>query len=45
MGVSTDLDDCNIPTSIEDLSEEERQEYLGGHGALQRTILDGIQEG
>ena len=28
MGVITDLDKGNISASIEDLSEEERQEYL-----------------
>ena len=28
MGVITDLDEGNISTSIEELSEEERQEYL-----------------
>ena len=42
MGVITDLDEGNIFTSIEELSEEEHQDC--GQGALQSTILEGIQE-
>ena len=41
MGIIIDLDEGNISTSIKELSEEERQEYLG---ALQSTILERIQE-
>ena len=42
MGVITDLDKGNISTSIEELSEEERQEYLVVREHFKSTILEGI---
>ena len=39
MGVITDLDEGNIPASIEDLSEEERQDYLVTREHLKAQFL------
>ena len=44
MGVITDLDEGNISASIEELSEEERQEYLVVREHFKAQILEGIQE-
>ena len=44
MGVITDLDESNISTSIKELSEEERQDYLVVREHFKSTILEGIQE-
>ena len=44
MGAITDLDEGNISISIEELSEEERQDYLLVREHFKSTILEGIQE-
>ena len=44
MGVITDLDEGNISTSIEDLSEEERQEYLVVREHFKAQFLKGFKK-
>ena len=44
MGVITNLDEGNIPVSIEDLSEEERQDYLVAREHLKAQFLKGFKE-
>jgi len=44
MGVSTDLDEGNISTSIEELSEEERQKYLVVREHFKAQFLKGFKK-
>ena len=44
MGVSTDLDEGNISTSIEELSEEERQDYLVAREHFKTQFLKGFKK-
>ena len=44
MGVITDLDEGNISTSIEELSEEERQEYLVVREHFRAQFLKGFKK-
>ena len=44
MGVITDLDEGNISTSIEELSEEERQEYLVVREHFKAQFLKGFKK-
>ena len=44
MGVITDLDDGNISASIEELSEEERQDYLVAKEHLMSHFLKGFKK-
>ena len=44
MGVSTDLDEGNISTSIEELSEEERQDYLVVREHIKAQFLKGFKK-
>ena len=44
MGVITDLDEGNISTSIEELSEEERQEYLVVREHFKSQFLKGFKK-
>ena len=44
MGVITDLDGGNISTSIEELSEEERQEYLVVREYFKAQFLKGFKK-
>ena len=44
MGVITDLDEGNIPASIEGLSEEERQDYLVAREHLKAQFLKGFKK-
>ena len=43
MGVITDLDEGNISTSIEELSKEERQEYLVVREHFEAQFLNGLK--
>ena len=43
-GVITDLDEGNISTSIEELSEEERQEYLVVREHFKAQFLKGFKK-
>ena len=44
MGIITDLDEGNISTSIEELSEEERQEYLMVREHFKAQFLKGFKK-
>ena len=44
MGVITDLDEGNISTSIEELSEEERQDYLVVREHFKAQFLKGFKK-
>ena len=44
MGVITDLDEDNISTSIEELSEEERQDYLMVRVHFKAQFLKGFKK-
>ena len=44
MGVITDLDEGNISTSIEELSEEEHQEYLVVREHFKAQFLKGFKK-
>ena len=44
MGVIIDLDEGNISTSIEELSEEERQEYLVVREQFKAQFLKGFKK-
>ena len=44
MGIITDLDEGNISASIEDLSEEERQDYLVAREHLMSQFLKGFKK-
>ena len=44
MGVITDLDEDNISTSIEELSEEERQDYLVVREHFKSQFLKGFKK-
>ena len=44
MGVVTDLDEGNISTSIEELSEEERQYYLVVREHFKAQFLKGFKK-
>ena len=44
MGVITNLDEGNIPVSIEDLSEEERQDYLVAREHFKAQLLKGFKK-
>ena len=44
MGVITDLDEGNISTSIEELSEEECQEYLVVREHFKAQFLKGFKK-
>ena len=44
MGVITDIDEGNISASIEDLSEEERQDYLVAREHLKAQFLKGFKK-
>ena len=44
MGVITDLDEGNISISIEELSEEERQEYLVVREHFKAQFLKGFKK-
>ena len=44
MGVITDLDDGNISASIEELSEEERQDYFVAREHLMAQFLKGFKK-
>jgi hypothetical protein len=44
MGVIIDLDEGNISTSIEELSEEERQDYLVVREHIKAQFLKGFKK-
>ena len=44
MGIITDLDEGNISTSIEELSEEERQDYLVVREHFKAQFLKGFKK-
>jgi len=44
MGVITDLDESNIFSSIEELSKEERQDYLVAKKHLKAQFLKGFKK-
>ena len=44
MGVITDLDEDNISTSIEELNEEERQDYLVVREHFKAQFLKGFKK-
>ena len=44
MGVITDIDEGNISTSIEELSEEERQDYLVAREYFKAQFLKGFKK-
>ena len=44
MGITTDLDEGNISASIEDLSEEEHQDYLVAREHLKAQFLKGFKK-
>ena len=44
MGIITDLDEGNISASIEDLSEEEHQDYLVAREHLKAQFLKGFKK-
>ena len=44
MGVITDLDEGNISTSIEEISEEEHQDYLVAKEHLKAQFLKGFKK-